>query len=199
MSGVAPERLEELYRGRAIDIWAALQEKDPAEAERVSHNFWVLARLRPTIYYKHGPDRTAASIARGERFRAPVRSKLPAAELNVNVISQSYFAAMGVSLISGQAFTRPPASGECRVAVINQEAARLYFGRRPLDAAVIDDRGVRTAIAGVVDAKPLAVFERRAEPAIYFPMLQDALPRMTLIVVAPQCDRTSADRSAPQD
>jgi hypothetical protein len=37
----------------------------------------------------------------------------------------------------------------------------------------------------VVDAKPLAVFERRAEPAIYFAMRQDALPRMTLIVIAP--------------
>ncbi|HEY3454899.1 MAG TPA: ABC transporter permease, partial [Bryobacteraceae bacterium] len=56
VSGVAPERLEELYRGRAIDIWATLQDKDLTEAERVSRNFWVLARLRPNYPIRQAQD-----------------------------------------------------------------------------------------------------------------------------------------------
>jgi ABC-type antimicrobial peptide transport system permease subunit len=56
VSGVAPEQLEELYRGRTIDIWASLQHKDLTEAERVSRNFWVLARLRPNYSIRQAQD-----------------------------------------------------------------------------------------------------------------------------------------------
>jgi hypothetical protein len=164
--------------GRTIQNPEGLPVKIVGVVETVSEQ-------RPAIYYNTGLTGPAPSLARRQRFRTPIRSKLPAAELNVNFVSQSYFSAMGVSAISGQEFTHPPASRECRIAVVNQEAARLYFGNQPVGDAVIDDRDTRTAIVGVIDAKPLAVFERRAEPAIYFPMLQDPLPRMTLIVVAP--------------
>jgi hypothetical protein len=66
--------------------------------------------------------------------------------------------------------------------VINQEAANLYFNGIPLGAAVIDDRGVRTEIIGVVRSQVFGTFEQHAEPAIYFPMWQDCPPRMTLIL-----------------
>jgi ABC-type lipoprotein release transport system permease subunit len=140
---------------------------------------------RPTIYYNNAdqtgpaPDRIALT-----RFRAPIPAELASAELDTNVVSQSYFGAMGLSLITGQEFTGHRMPGECRIGVVNQEAADLYFGGNAVGAAVIDDRGVRTAIAGVVDSKPLETFQRHAEPEIYFPMLQDSLPRMTLIAGA---------------
>jgi predicted lysophospholipase L1 biosynthesis ABC-type transport system permease subunit len=49
-------------------------------------------------------------------------------------------------------------------------------------AAVIDEQGRRTEITGIVHSAALGTFERRVEPAIYFPMSQDTLPRMTLMV-----------------
>jgi ABC-type antimicrobial peptide transport system permease subunit len=68
------------------------------------------------------------------------------------------------------------------VAVVDQEAADLYFNGKPSGAAVIDDTGVRTEIIGVVGSQAFGTFEQHAEPTIYFPMWQDCPPRMTLIV-----------------
>jgi hypothetical protein len=109
-------------------------------------------------------------------------SELADIELDANVVSPNYFQAMGLSLVAGQEFTDRAIPDECRIAVINQEAADLYFDGKPVGAAVIDEQGIRTTIIGVVRSKPLGTFQRRAEPAIYFPMSQDCLPRMTLIV-----------------
>jgi len=145
---------------------------------------------RPTIYYNYadqaGPLRERIALA---RFRAPIVSDLVRVELDSNVVSPSYFGAMGLSLIAGQAFDRP-VPGVCRIAVVNQEAAQLYFGGKALGAAVIDDEGRRTEIVGVAHATPLGTFQRRVEPAIYFPMSQDVLPRMTLIVGAREAHET---------
>ncbi len=137
---------------------------------------------RPTIYYNYAdragpaPDRIALA-----RFRAPIQQELASAELDANVVSASYFQAMGLSPIAGQEFTDDRMPGECRVGVINREAADLYFGGKPVGAALIDDQGLRTSIVGVVQSRPLGTFQRRPEPAIYFPMSQDCLTRMTLI------------------
>jgi putative ABC transport system permease protein len=69
--------------------------------------------------------------------------------------------------------------------VVNQEAADLYFNGNAVGRTVIDDSGRRAEIMGVVRSAPLGTFERRVEPAIYFPMAQDFLPYMTLILGAP--------------
>ena len=138
----------------------------------------------PTIYYNYTNQSASPSHIGSSRFRVPVASELARAELDMNVVSSAYFNAMGLTLIAGQQFTDRRVSEDCRVGVVNQEAAHLYFGDKPIRAAVIDDRGVRTTIVGVVRSSPLGIFERRAEPAIYFPMWQDSLPRMTLIAGA---------------
>jgi ABC-type lipoprotein release transport system permease subunit len=140
--------------------------------------------IRPTIYYnrvdeaKPAPRRIAHA-----RFRAPIVSELAGAELAANVVSPNYFDAMGFSPIAGERLYNPR-PGECRIAVINQEAAELYFGGQAAGSAVIDGQGRRTGIVGVVHSAPLGTFQRRVEPAIYFPMSQDAASRMTLIVGA---------------
>jgi hypothetical protein len=140
-------------------------------------------RNAPTIY-RYNPDRIEQSEGpiTSERFRAPVVSKLKRAELDSNVVSSGYFAALGWPLVEGKSF---PADSEplgCRVAMVNQEAAELYFDGKAVGAAVIDETGRRTTITGVVHSALLGTFARRAGPAIYFPMEQDFLRRMTLIL-----------------
>lgn len=88
---------------------------------------------------------------------------------------------MGLSIVAGGTFTdRHPAS--CRIGLVNQDASERYFGGQGVGAAVIDAAGNRTEIVGVVHSELLRASQRRAEPAIYLPMLQDFLPRMTLII-----------------
>lgn len=141
---------------------------------------------RPTIYYyadQNGRRPAPAGIPLAP-FRAHVVSELPTAQLDANVVSPEYFHAMGLSLIAGQDFSKDSIPRACRVGVVNEEAADLYFGGKPIGAAVIDDSGRRTEIIGVVHTAPVGTFQRRVEPAIYFPMAQDCLPRMTLILGA---------------
>src|SRR6185369_16943959 len=55
-------------------------------------------------------------------------------------------------------------------------------GGKAIGAAVIDTLGRRTEIVGVVHSEPLGTFQQRPEPALYLPMWQDSLPRMTMVV-----------------
>ena len=146
------------------------------------------AAVQPAIYFyqqdQEGPHRERLGLA---RFRAAVLSKLEQVELDSNVVSPDYFAVMGWPLVAGSIFPDDPNPG-CRVGVVNQEAADLYFHGNAVGATVIDDGGRRTEIIGVVHSAPLGTFEPRVDPAIYFPMAQDFLPYMTLILSAREVD-----------
>ena len=139
--------------------------------------------IQPTIYFyqedQKGPHSERIGLA---RFRAPTVSKLQQVELDSNVVSPGYFAVMGWPLMAGRIFPDDPKSRGCRVGVVNQEAADLYFNGKAVGASVIDDAGRRTEIIGVVHSAPLGTFQRSVEPAIYFPMAQDFHPYMTLIL-----------------
>jgi putative ABC transport system permease protein len=138
----------------------------------------------PTIYYYSNQAGTQLGGVAAARFLAPTAAKLDRADLAANVVSSSYFQAMGLSLVEGHIFPEGTLKRGCRSGVINQEAADLYFAGNPIGAAVIDDTGRRTEITGVVRSAPLGSFRRREEPTIYFPMAQDCLPRMTVILGA---------------
>ncbi len=144
----------------------------------------------PTIYFHQadpsGPQAERIGLA---KFHAPVDSTLQQIELDSNVVSPGYFAVMGWPLVAGKFFPDDPKPVGCRVAVINRDANDLYFNGNAIGASVIDDIGRRTEIIGVVNAKGLGTFERRMEPAIYFPMAQDFLPYMTLILNAQDVDK----------
>ena len=147
---------------------------------------------RPTIYYDYTDHLIAPEPTLRAHFRAPV-SSLVNTELNVNVVSSGYFETLGMSLIAGQeVLSDHQVAGQGRIGILNQEAADLYFSGKSLGAAVIDDRGVRTQIIGVVQSQVFGMFEQHAEPTIYFPMYQDCLPRMTLII-----DHSKSDAHIP--
>lgn len=140
------------------------------------------AQARPTIYTGYLNQAETPAPIRNAQFRVPLKPPAGDIELSANVVSANYFAALGMSLISGQTFPGQRIPGRGRVAVINQEAADLYFRGKPIGAAVIDNSGVRTEVIGVVTSQVFGTFEHHAEPTIYFPMWQDCLPRMTLIL-----------------
>jgi hypothetical protein len=148
------------------------------------------ARGRPTIYYYADQTGTPLDRVGSARFRVPIRPKSASGVgvLDANVVSPRYFDAMGLLPIAGSVFPKDPVPRGCRVGVINQDAAELYFGGSAVGGAVIDGAGRRTEIIGVVHSALLRTSQRRSEPAIYLPMAQDFLPRMTLILGAREAD-----------
>lgn len=134
-----------------------------------------------TIYYDD-TNRLGVRPMKTGWYSAAERSELERAELDANVVSANYFQAMGFAVTTGRAFTDADAARGCGVAVVNQEAADLYFGGRAVGAAIIDDSGERTEIIGVVHGAALGALARRVEPAVYLPMEQDCLPTMTMIL-----------------
>jgi MacB-like periplasmic core domain len=143
----------------------------------------------PTIYYyqadENGPHTERSGSA---RFRAAIPSKLEQVELDANAVSAGYFDVMGWRVVAGRIFPADAKPRGCREGVVNQEAADLYFNGDAVGASVIDEAGRRTKIIGVVHSTPLGTFQRRVEPAIYFPMMQDFLPYMTLILGSQKVD-----------
>jgi ABC-type antimicrobial peptide transport system permease subunit len=135
----------------------------------------------PTVYYY--PDQALVSPdgIGPTGFRVPTDVTLPRDVLETYVLSSTYFDLMGLTITSGTDFTNAAEQG-CRVGLVNEEASERYFGGDAIGGAVIDNSGHRTKIIGVVHSPVLRASQRQAEPAIYFPMTQDFLPRMTLII-----------------
>jgi len=167
--------------GQRVEIIAVVTPRKDARAINLA---------RPTIYYY--PDQMRVPLGRSgpALFRVRAVGDPATAILNSNIVSRGYFDATGASRAAGQSFSRGPVPGACRVAVINQEAADRYYGGNAVGGAVIDPRGHRTEIVGVVSEPALGAFERRSEPSIFFPMRQDAVHRMTLVVDAEMDDAT---------
>jgi ABC-type lipoprotein release transport system permease subunit len=161
--------------GRRVEIIGVVRRRDAANQA---------APERPTIYYSLDQTRLPLGRAGPARFRMPATRTLPSAILSTNVVSTGYFDGMGVSAVSGQLLPRARAPRSCRVGVINQEAADQYFGGNAVGSTVIDAAGRRTEIIGVVSSATLGRLERRAEPTVFFPMYQEFVTRMTLIVDA---------------
>lgn len=140
------------------------------------------APVRPAIFYYANQAELPTLEGRGH-FRVPDRpAALAAGVLDTRSVSAGYFDAMGFGIAAGAAFDGPAEA--CRTGVINEEAAQLYFGGRAVGGAIIDSRGRRTRITGVIRPALLRAAQRRAHPSIYFPMAQDVVPRMTLILGA---------------
>jgi putative ABC transport system permease protein len=138
---------------------------------------------RPTVYFDYtNREGTPPRRITDARFLTPIASELATTDLDTNVVSPSYFDAVGSKVIAGQGFTGGSKSTGCRMGIVNQEAADLYFGGNTVGAAVIDEQGRRTNIIGVVHSAPLGAFQRRVGPMLYLPMSQDVLATMSMIV-----------------
>jgi putative ABC transport system permease protein len=179
--GDAVGRSVEDPAGQRVEIIGVVGTRHPTHST---------AATRPTIYY-YAEQTGTVDDAGATRFRVPVQSDPVSAVLDVNLVSSSYFGVMGLAPVAGTIFPDHPPSRTCRVGVINQEAAELYFGGHAVGGAVIDSAGRRTEIGGVVHSTLLRRSQRRPEPAIFFPMMQDFFPRMTLVLDARQADEAT--------
>lgn len=144
---------------------------------------------RRTIYFDPLNSNVHPS-QKDAHFQAPAALPPGAIELNVDSVSSGFLQAFGISLVAGRWFpAREESPDQCRlVAVINQEAADLYFGGKPLGDGIIDQYGNQTEIIGVVRSQNLGTFQQHAEPTVFIPAWQDVPLRMTLVLRASKAD-----------
>ena len=185
--GGAVGRSIEDSAGRRIDIIGLVTPRRPRAGESSG----------PLVYFYERQALTPPSPeVRLERLRLPIPPATPPpvdVEIAMNVASTGYFEAIGASFPSGGAFGSGAVSGACDVAVVNREAAELYFGGRAVGGAVVDAQGRRAEIVGVVDAGVLHVMQRRAEPMVFFPAAQRYIPRMALIAATRKAEQSVLD------
>ena len=92
---------------------------------------------------------------------------------STRTISPQYFAAMGIPVIAGRAFSDADRSEAPPVAIINQFLARqLFGGRDPLGQTMPGDGASKAMIVGVVKDSSQGSYDRPAQGEIYRPYTQ---------------------------
>jgi predicted permease len=109
-------------------------------------------------------------------------------EVRVNFVSHGYLETFGIALRAGRSFTARDAAGAPRVAIINEAAARFYFGdSNPLGSQVrFDSAGTKLAyeVVGIVRDVKHKTLREPATRFVYVPVPQafERLDRLTLSV-----------------
>ena len=102
-----------------------------------------------------------------------------------SAVSERYFAAAGVPIVAGRAFTAEDRTGRAAVAIVNKEMARRYWGSS--DRAI----GARLSLAGEpiqivgVSADTMRADREGSNPEIFLASRQRPAASATLIVRAP--------------
>jgi hypothetical protein len=161
--------------GRRVDIVGVAEPKSPGGDDEDPTVYLFARQLAATATFGTVPLRYR--LRRAAPFGPPV-------DLDINIVSLGYFAAVGAPITEGSGFETASSEG-CAVAIVNREAAQDYFSGAAVGGALIEPGGQRVEIAGVVDAGPLRIMQRRTGPMVYLPWGQRYVPRMTLMAVMP--------------
>ncbi|MEW6125613.1 MAG: ABC transporter permease [Acidobacteriota bacterium] len=111
-------------------------------------------------------------------------------EVRLNQVSQGFFQTFGISLLQGRSFNEGDNEAAPQVALLNETAARFYFGdRNPIGAHLSFNRGAKAApavyqVVGVVRDSRYNNLREPDTRAVYLPMRQaiDQLGRLMLAV-----------------
>ncbi|HKE57564.1 MAG TPA: ABC transporter permease [Pyrinomonadaceae bacterium] len=114
---------------------------------------------------------------------AEVMAKLP--ESNLRTVSASYFATVGIPLLSGRTFSGQDTLDAPRSIVVNQTFVKAYFSNQdPLGHRIsfVFDSVKPWNIVGVVGDENVNTLDAAVTPVIYFPYSQDADSQLNIVV-----------------
>jgi predicted permease len=112
------------------------------------------------------------------------------ATVHTNQVSEGYLESLGISLVRGRLLTERDAAGATKVVLINESAARKFFGDRdPIGEPMVFTRkggDVSYQVAGVVRDTKHRNLREQASAFAYIPMRQprDADRRITLTLTS---------------
>jgi len=126
----------------------------------------------------------------GKELRLGSATDATYVEFARNRVGPGYFETMGIA-VRGRVFTEANRTGAPRVAIVNEEFARRYFGdRNPLDLEIVDpeepEAGPQRVIGVAANSRYRTIGEA-VSPALYEPMLQhDESERRAHVLVRTQ-------------
>jgi predicted permease len=137
----------------------------------------------PTAFYNReqgDPPVTPGSIA---VFRIPTwTAAATRAPMDSSIVAPGYLEFVGAKVTAGSGLSANLTGSGCRVAVVNSEAEERFFGGHAAGRAFLTPSKQRVSVIGVVRTFPLRVAQSVTEPAIFYPMVQNFTPRMTLLI-----------------
>jgi len=119
----------------------------------------------------------------------PIHPGQPAPQVDYEVATPDYFHVLGVPVLAGRVFINDDTLDKPQVAMVNERLARHYWPHgNPLGHRVSPDKGKTwaTVIGMVSDVRQYGL-SKEAEDAIYFPVYQNDIANVHLLV------RTSRD------
>jgi predicted permease len=158
-----------------------------------SSEFW--GRFLDTVRGIPGVRSAALSVlvplsGRNRSEPVKVRGYQPTSSLDgigMNPVSEGYFETVGIPLVRGRLLTARDTDGALRVAVINQAAARKYFGGRdPIGESLDFGGGASYQVCGVVGDTKHTNLRDAAPPFAFLPLRQAREPerRITLTIAS---------------
>jgi predicted permease len=107
--------------------------------------------------------------------------------IHINHVTDRYFETTGIRLLAGRLFTPADQSGALRVAILNETAARAYFGSESPVGRIVSFPGQRVAdaaeIVGVVTDARYENLRKPDERMIYVPLDQAIDPITSAVVL----------------
>jgi predicted permease len=148
----------------------------------------LLEQLRQRVASLPGVSRAAAASFLPAQLRGTTTtvvegytpaSGAEAVELHTMAVTPQYFETVGLSILEGRGFTGADRLGADRVILVNQAAARLFWGGVDPVGRRLRPEGrpdvIRTVVGVVEDAPVIAFPERPTRPMFYVPEAQAAL------------------------
>jgi len=117
------------------------------------------------------------------------------------IVSDGYFATMGINLLQGRDFRATDTPGSQRVAIVNEEFGRLFFpDENPLDQFITIENEEHQ-IVGLCSNQKYRQLRRGVSPILYLPHSQNWDPSMTYAIrtVLPPLSLRPAVRKAVAD
>jgi predicted permease len=162
-------------------------------------NLWneILARIEQLPGMRSASFSTLSPLDGNDRgVRVEVSGFTPSVErdqdIRLNQVSHGFFQTFGIGLLQGRLFTEGDNETAPKVALLNETAARFYFGdRNPVGGQFSFKRGQQAAplsyqVIGVVKDSRYSSLREPDTRLVYLPMTQslDQLGRLTLAVRA---------------
>ena len=113
-------------------------------------------------------------------------------ELQVALVSDDFFTTVGLRVMAGRAFSRQDTLGTLPVAVLNETAARQFWGNTNPDGRRLRPQGSPDAwvqVVGVVEDSKVSSLNERATPMLFYPVRQSPASGYVLV-------RTDGDAGA---
>jgi predicted permease len=103
-------------------------------------------------------------------------------EFDANVVSPGFFDVLSLKLVEGRVFDDGDAPRAAPVVIVDELLARRYFGATAIGRHLVDARGTRLEIVGIVRSGRYRTLQQPPQPTVYYPSTQDYLWRGHLVV-----------------